>query len=91
MFGTPRLLVVFSLATLLVVLMVAALATQSWVVLGIALAVHLTATAITVAAIRARSTQGDKPDPVSEARIEEEQAGSEGSGQDGGDEPRMAI
>ena len=90
MSGTPRLLVVFSLATLLVVLMVAALATQSWVVLGIALAVHFTATVITVAAIRARSTQGDKPDPVDEARIEEEQ-GEGGAGRDGGDEPRMAI
>ena len=88
MTGTPRLLVIFSLATLLVVLMVAALATQSWVVLGIALAVHLAATVITVAAIRARSTQGDKPDPVTEARIEEERA--EG-GERPDDEPRMAI
>ncbi len=87
--GTPRLLVIFSLATLLVVLMVAALATQSWVVLGVALAVHLTATAVTVRAIRTRSTQGDKPGPLAEARDEEER--SEPGGRDGGDEPRMAI
>jgi hypothetical protein len=87
--GTPRLLVTFTLATLLVVLMVAALATRSWVVLGIALLVHLTATAITVGMIRRYSTQADKPDPTTEARreVEEREAGD----RSGDDEPRMAI
>jgi membrane protein implicated in regulation of membrane protease activity len=94
--ATPRLLVIFSLATLLVVLMVAALATESWWVLAAALCVHLTATVITVGAIRRFSEQREKPDPVTEARVEEERKGSTAgqearrSGQ-GEDEPKMAI
>jgi hypothetical protein len=59
------------------------------VVLGIALAVHLTATAITVGMIRRYSTQGDKPDPSTEARREVEER--EGGDRSGDDEPRMAI
>lgn len=85
--GTPRLLVIFALATLLVVLMVAALATQSWVVFGVALAVHFVATALAVKAALARSDQGDKPDPSTEAARDMERA--EGKRED--DEPRMAI
>jgi cobalamin biosynthesis protein CobD/CbiB len=86
--GSPRLLVVFSLATLLVVLMVAALATQSWVVLGVALAVHFTATAITLKATFDRSRQGDKADPATEAAREERGPQDERADDD---EPRMAI
>jgi cobalamin biosynthesis protein CobD/CbiB len=85
--GSPRLLVVFSLATLLVVLMVAALATQSWVVLGVALAVHFTATAITLKATFDRSRQGDKADPATEAAREERHQDERADD----DEPRMAI
>lgn len=86
--ATPRLLVVFTLAIVGVVLIIVALATESWWVLPIALLVHATATAVALGAIGKTLKQKDKPDPTTEARLEEE--GS--SGRDGGDdEPRMAI
>lgn len=91
--GTPRLLVIFTLAVVGVVLIVAALATESWWLLPVALLAHGVATAITVAAIGKTLDQGDKPDPITEARIEEEKAeydGEQGPGK-GDDEPRMAI
>jgi hypothetical protein len=94
--ATPRLLIVFSLATLGVVLIVAALATESWWLLPVALAAHAAATAITVIAINRTVDQGDKPDPVTEARLEEEaKESSDGDAterdRDDGDEPRMAL
>jgi hypothetical protein len=98
--ATPRLLIVFTLATVGVVLIVAALATGSWWLLPVALLAHGTATVITVAAIGKTTEQKDKPDPVTEARLEEEikesgeGTGGRGRGDEGGrddDEPRMAI
>jgi hypothetical protein len=92
--GTPRLMIVFTLATAGVVMIVAALATESWWLLPIALLAHITATVVTLLAIRRAAAQKDKPDPVTEARLEEEHEESSGREQAGpgdGDEPRMAI
>lgn len=91
---TPSLLIVFTLAVAGVVLIVAALATESWWLLPVALLAHAVATVITVAAIMRTTEQGEKPDPVTEARLEEEQGESGSNGEErgrDGDEPRMAI
>ncbi len=93
--GTPRLLIVFTLAVIGVVLIVAALATGEWWLLPVALLAHAIATTITVVAIGRTAEQADKPDPVTEARIEEESdesdQGDQGRDESEGDEPRMAI
>lgn len=97
--GTPRLMIVFTLAVAGVVLIVAALATESWWLLPVALLAHAVATVITLLAIGKTMGQKDKPDPVTEARLEEEaqesdhdgQEQGDGDGDGAGDEPRMAI
>lgn len=92
--ATPRLMIVFTLATAGVVLIVAALATESWWLLPIALLAHAAATAITVVAIKRTAAQKDKPDAVTEARLEEEakeSSGHERSRNGDGDEPQTVI
>jgi hypothetical protein len=74
MTGNPRLLVLMTLATALVVGGVLALATGSWWALLIPLALHGVGTFFVTSGIFKRVEQGDKPDPVTEARIEEERA-----------------
>ena len=83
---TPRLMVVFTLATAGVVLIIAALAFEEWWLLPIALLAHATGAAITVASTRRAIEQGGKPDPVTEARVEEEAKAS-----DDEDEPQAAA
>lgn len=89
-------MIVVTLAVAGVVLIVAALATESWWLLPVALLAHATATAITVLAIKRATGQKEKSDPVAEARLEGEQKRSDpeqderGRGRDD-DEPRMAI
>ena len=72
--GSPRLLVIFTAATALVVGLVAALATDNWIFLPIALAIHAAGTVLVMMAILPRLEDEDKPDPVTEARLEEERA-----------------
>ncbi len=74
MTGSPRLLVIFTGATLLVAGLVAALATDNWVFLPVAIGVHALATVVVLMAIVPRLKDEDKPDPVTEARLEEEGA-----------------
>jgi membrane protein implicated in regulation of membrane protease activity len=74
MTGNPRLLVLMTLATALVVGGILALATGSWWALLIPLAFHGLATFVVLSGIFKRVEQGDKPDPVTEARLEEERA-----------------
>ncbi len=75
--GTPRMMVVLFGATGVVVAAVAALALQSWWVLFAVLALHATATAFVIGyTFRKAGESHEKPDPVTEARIEEEQSGS---------------
>jgi membrane protein implicated in regulation of membrane protease activity len=71
-----RLLVGFTFGVAVVVGAVVSLATGSWWFLILAIAVHLVATAIVLGTIGARLREQDKPDPVTEARlVEEEQRG----------------
>ena len=75
MTGNPRLLTIISIATGVVVIDVAALLLKSWVVLGIALAIHLAASALVIGyTMKKVGETGDKPDPLTEARIEEERS-----------------
>jgi membrane protein implicated in regulation of membrane protease activity len=74
MTGNPRLLVIMTFATALVVGGVLALATGSWWALLIPVALHAVATFLVTSGIFKRLEQGEKPDPVTEARLEEERA-----------------
>jgi hypothetical protein len=61
-------------ATGVVVAAVAALALKSWLVLFAVLAVHGVATGLVIVyTFRQASADYDKPDPVTEARVEERQ------------------
>jgi membrane protein implicated in regulation of membrane protease activity len=67
--------VLFTFALAVVVGAVAALALGSWWILAGVVAVHFIASGIVVGLILRRTEQASKPDPVTEARLEEEQAG----------------
>jgi membrane protein implicated in regulation of membrane protease activity len=71
-FGSPRMLVLFTFVTALVVGAIAALAIGKWWVILIPLVLHAVGTTIVVSGVFKRLEQGDKPDPVTEARLEEE-------------------
>jgi membrane protein implicated in regulation of membrane protease activity len=71
-FGSPRMLVLFTFITALVVGGIAALALDTWWVLLIALVLHAVGTTIVLSGVYKRIEQEDKPDPVTEARLEEE-------------------
>lgn len=77
--ATPRLMIVLFVATGLVVAAVVTLLTRSWWALAAAVLVHAIATLTVVwySFRRAGQTQ-DKPDPVAEARIEEERLQAHG-------------
>jgi hypothetical protein len=82
---SPRMLVVFTFATFLVVGAVVALATGSWWVLLLAIGIHALGTLlVTVVIFRALGSH-EKPDPTTEARLDEE------AEEPDRDEPRMAI
>ena len=69
--GNPRLLVLMTFATALVAGAVIALATGKWWTLAIPVVLHVTATTLVISGIFKRVEQGDKPDPVTEARLDE--------------------
>ncbi len=74
--GSPRLFIVISAATVLVVAAIASLATGSWWLLLVALGAHAIGTVAVLAYSMSKVTDDkDKPDPVTEARIEEEESG----------------
>jgi membrane protein implicated in regulation of membrane protease activity len=68
----PRLLLIFTGATLIVVAAIAALATGWWWLLPVVLIIHLGLSALVLSPIGKALRQGDKPDPVTDARLEEE-------------------
>jgi membrane protein implicated in regulation of membrane protease activity len=70
--GNPRLLILMTFATALVLGGIIALATGSWWALVIPVVLHLVGTTIVISGVFKRLDQGDKPDPVTEARLEEE-------------------
>jgi hypothetical protein len=67
-----RLLIGFTLGVALVVGAVISLATGSWWFLILAVGVHLVATVVVLGTIGSRLGEEDKPDPVTEARLLEE-------------------
>lgn len=74
MTGNPRMLTLMTFATVLVLAGILALATKSWWALIIPLILHGIGTVIVVSGVFKRVDQGDKPDPVTEARLEDERA-----------------
>jgi hypothetical protein len=67
-------LILMTLATALVLGGILALATKSWWALAIPVVLHLLGTALVLTGVFKRVQQGDKPDPVTEARLDEERA-----------------
>jgi membrane protein implicated in regulation of membrane protease activity len=69
--GNPRLLLWFTLGTAVVVGAIVALAVDKWWVLLIAVGIHLGVSALVATGIFKRLDEGDKPDPVTEAELED--------------------
>ena len=86
--ATPRMLVVFSSAAIVVAAAFGiAVAVGEWWILPVALVLHLAATAVVITFLGRRVLEDrDKPDPVTEARLEEERAEEES--QNGSRRPR---
>ena len=75
--GVPRQLILITGATALLVGVIASLATGSWLLLVVALVIHGLGTVVVVGyTMRAVSQDEDKPDPVTQARQEEERGES---------------
>ena len=71
--GAPRLLVLIFGALALMVGIIASLALDSWLILIVVMAAHAIFSAIVIGyAFVQANKAGDKPDPVTQARIEEE-------------------
>jgi hypothetical protein len=68
----PWMLVTMTFALALVVGVALWLATDEWILLPAALLAHMLGTVIVMGIIGKALTQEDKPDPVTEARLEEE-------------------
>lgn len=71
--SSPRLLVIFTAATALVVGLIAALFTDNWIFLPIALAVHALGTVLVMFAIAPRIADDPEPDPIVKERLKEEE------------------
>jgi len=76
----PRLLLLFTGATLVVVAALVGLATGMWWVLAVVLALHFVTFVVVMTPVMRSLEGGDKPDPVTEARIKEEGRGGPISG-----------
>jgi membrane protein implicated in regulation of membrane protease activity len=73
--GTPKLMILIFGALALMVGVIASLALESWWILVVVMVVHGLLSAVVVGySLRRASETGDKPDPVTEARIEEREA-----------------
>lgn len=70
--GTPRMLVALLAAAALVVGAIGVLAFDTWWVLIVAVAAHLVASWFVLVMLGRVLSNKDKPDPVTEARLEEE-------------------
>jgi membrane protein implicated in regulation of membrane protease activity len=70
-----KLLVGFTFATALVVGVVVSLATGSWWFLAVAIAIHAVGTFIVMRGVGKRLEQQEKPDPTTEARLEDQAQG----------------
>ena len=72
----PRLLVIFTAAVLVLVLVIAALSADTFWLLPVAFVIVLVTAVVVLRPVGKALGQGDKPDPVTDARLEEEGAGS---------------
>ena len=63
-------LTAFTLATAIVVGVVVSLSTGNWLFLVLAVGLHAVVSTLVLSVVFKATTQGDKPDPVTEARIE---------------------
>lgn len=82
----PRLLVIFAGAVLVVVVAIATLGTDSWWLLAVAFVIFLAAAALAIMPLGKALDQGEKPDPVTDARLDAEGDDPE-LGMRGSDEP----
>ncbi len=71
--SSPRLLVVFTAVTALVVGLIMALFTDNWIFLPVALAVHAVGTVVVLMAIAPRIADDPEPDPIVKERLREEE------------------
>jgi hypothetical protein len=71
--SSPRMLVIFTAVTALVVGLVAAMFTDNWIFLPIALAVHALGTVLVMFAIAPRVADDPEPDPIVKERLREEE------------------
>jgi membrane protein implicated in regulation of membrane protease activity len=67
-------LLLMTFATALVLGGILALATKSWWALLVPVVLHVVGTVVVVSGVFKRLSEGDKADPVTEARLEEERA-----------------
>lgn len=70
--SAPWMLIAMTFATALVAGLVLALATDEWILLPAALVLHFLGTVIVMAVVGKALTQQTKPDPTTEARVDEE-------------------
>ena len=70
--GTPKLMVLIFGALALMVGVIASLALESWWILVAVMVIHGLLSAVVVGYTLRKTEAGDKPDPVTEARIESE-------------------
>jgi hypothetical protein len=68
--GNPRMLVVFTFGTMVVLGVVVSLATNNWLFLPLAVGAHLLVSAGVLAVTFKATESGDKPDPVTEAHMD---------------------
>jgi hypothetical protein len=71
-FSSARLLLLVAGAALLVVGVIASLALENWILLGLAIAAHALFATVVIASALALSTEVEKPAPTVEAALEEE-------------------
>jgi membrane protein implicated in regulation of membrane protease activity len=71
-FGNPRMLLLMTGATALVGGALLALLTRSWWALVIPVGLHALCTVVVIGGVLKRTEEGDKPDPVTQARLDEE-------------------
>jgi membrane protein implicated in regulation of membrane protease activity len=73
MTGNPRLLVIFTGATALVVGLILALMTDHWIFLPVVMVAHALASALVLQRVFRAAADDPEPDPIVKERLEEEE------------------
>ena len=81
---TPRALLLFGGLALIVAAAAVSLSTGNWWILGVVVLLHFIASAVALLPVFKALNQGEKPDPVTEARLAEE-----GKTSDEGEQPSL--